>query len=82
MKAKEFIQRFSTKTRVLSGFCDGIVVHLVRGGDRWFGGVVDGDEAWLVPFHSHFAALHFYWSAEVDLSDAVASWLVENTEAA
>lgn len=48
MKTIDFIQRYSVARRDLTGECEGVSVHLCRAGGHSFGGVIDGDVAWLV----------------------------------
>lgn len=48
MTTHEFITRYSVARRDLCGSCDGVSVYLCRVGGSSFGGVIDGDKAWVV----------------------------------
>lgn len=49
MTTHELIARYSIARRELTGSCAGVVVHLCRApGGVHFGGVTDGDTAWVV----------------------------------
>lgn len=50
MTTQELINRHSIARRHLTGSCEGVTIHLCRipGSGAHFGGVVDGETAWVV----------------------------------